>query len=376
MTKIIPDIPKKKIEGAYNPIFPNWGFFSRGEIEKSDGKLLMLDLDVGRTCSLHCPTCYRRDSDVDDVTKDDLTYDELMYVIQEAKNLGLRSVKTCGVGEPTEHDFFLQFIRDLTAIDVGAGVFTKGHVIGDDKKIEQVNKKYGIKTAREFCNELYDLNVSFMLSFQSFYPEIQDKLVGKKGQTLIRNKALENLVNSGFNDKNPTRISLVNAPVLPESYNETFSIYKFARERNLYPIFAMSMVSGKQFTEDFRRKIDLTDEQKLKLFTQIYSWNIENGFQTLEQIKEEGISSMPGAHPCNQNAVGLYVTMNGNVVRCPGSIEILGNVKEKSITQIWEEQKRNSFAGRFNCGCPYKEGITIPLDLYEKVLANLEKRYK
>ena len=211
-----------------------------------------------------------------------------------------------------------------------------------------------------------------MLSFQSFYTEVQDALVGEEGHALVRNQALENLVRAGFNEPNPTRLCLCNAPITKTNYDEVFDIYVYARERNIYPVIAVSMVSGKQLDDEFIHKIDLTNEQKVDLWTRVYSWNIERGVQTLEDIRREGISAMPGSHPCNQVAAGLYVTANGNVVGCPGYTMIEGSVKNRSIGEIWETSQNKRRAGKFNCGCPPKEGKTIPTDLYVKVLNSLE----
>ena len=82
---------------------------------------------------------------------------------------------------------------------------------------------------------------------------------------------------------------------------------------------------------------------------------------------------MPGIHPCNQIAAGLYMTCNGNVIRCPGDSGTtpLGNVREEGIAEIWARSKDWSFAGTFNCRCPYKDGITLPTGLYEKTLTKV-----
>jgi len=377
---MIPKIPKRlegKFPSDFQNTFPYWGFFSREEIEKNKGKLLMMDIDFGRYCSLNCPACFRKSSVVDDIPEGDLTYDELIKVIDEARSLGLRCLKICGAGEPTQNTRFLQFIRDMTDRNIGVAVFTKGQVLGNDEEARKFNKKYGIHSAQELCNALYKLKVSFMLNFQSFDAEVQDKLVETQGQTLIRNQALKNLVNAGFNNTNPTRLSLCNAPITKTNYDEVFDIYVYARERNIYPVIAVSMVSGKQIDKKFLEKIDLTKQQKIDLWTKIYSWNIQHGLQTLEQIKKEGISVMPGIHPCNQVACGLYLTAKGNVVGCPGFTKIEGNVRTASIKEIWEKsQNKKVRAGKFNCKCPPKDGITIPFDLYGQVLKNLEKNTK
>lgn len=369
MAKIIPNIPKKlDNQPCIGPnSFPYWGFFSKKELKN---KLQMLDIDFGRYCSLNCPGCFRRDNIVDSTEEGDLTYDELIKVIDEAKDL--RTIKICGVGEPTENNNLLKFIREMTERDIGVAVFTKGQVLGNDEKA----RKFNGMSAQELCKELYDLKTSFMLGFQSFYTEVQDRMVGIKGHSLVRNKALENLVNAGFNSTNPTRLAFCNAPFTRENYDEVFDIYVYARERNIYPINAVLMTSGNQIDKEYLNKYDMTDKEKTDLWTKIYSWNIKHYVQTLEQIKEEGISVLPGAHPCNQLAGGLYLTAKGNVVGCPGFTEIEGNVRNQSIIEIWEKsQNKKLRAGVFNCKCPPKDGITIPSDLYEKVLARLEERF-
>ncbi len=376
--KIIPNIPKR-FEGQFPDDYQNkiqyWGFFTQDELEANKGKLLMLDIDFRRYCSLNCASCFRKSNVVDDVNEGDLSYDELLAVIDEARELGLQSVKICGAGEPTQDSRFLQFARDMTDRDIGLAVFTKGQVLGSDEEARKFSHKSGIESAQDLCDELYKLKVSFMLCFQSFYTGVQDALVGGEGHALVRNRALENLVRAGFNEPNPTRLCLCNAPITKTSYDEAFDIYVYARERNIYPVIAVSMVSGKQLDDEFIHKIDLTDEQKVDLWTRVYSWNIERGIQTLNQIKREGISAMPGSHPCNQVAAGLYVTANGNVVGCPGYTAIEGSVKDRSISEIWEESQNKRRTGTFNCGCPPKEGRTIPAILYKTVLSELEIKY-
>src|SRR3989338_3314503 len=138
--RIIPEIPIKVLERfpeGFQNTFPYWGFFSQEELEANKGKLLMLDLDIGgagRYCSLDCPDCFRKDNVVDDVGGKDLSDDELMRIIDDASELGLQSIKICGVGEPTENSRFLNFVQRMTRRDIGVAVFTKGQVLGDDEK--------------------------------------------------------------------------------------------------------------------------------------------------------------------------------------------------------------------------------------------------
>ncbi len=380
--RILPKIPirsPEKFPNDFQNTFPYWGFFSPEELEANKGKLLMLDLDIGgagRYCSLDCSDCFRKDNVVDDIGGKDLSESELEKVIDDAYGLGLQSIKICGVGEPTENSRFLPFVRRMTERDLGVAVFTKGQVLGDDEKARTFNKKYDIGSAEELCQAFHELKVSFMLGFHSFDTEIQDQKVSHPGYTLVRNRALENLVRAGFTSTNPPKLAFCNAPVVRETYGEAFEIYTYARERNIYPITAVEMTSGKQIDGNFLQKHDVSDQEKVNLWIKIYSWNIEHELQTMEQIRKEGISCLPGGHPCNQLRAGLYVTAKGNVVGCPGFTEIQGNVRQQSLTDIWEKSSSRAIAAqRFNTGCPPKEGRTIPTDLYAVVLQKLEEKY-
>jgi hypothetical protein len=83
------------------------------------------------------------------------------------------------------------------------------------------------------------------------------------------------------------------------------------------------MVSGKQIDARYLATHDAPAETKEHLFRRIYRYNVEHGINTIEQLEEEGISCMPGVHPCNQVAAGLYLsyfaTLNSSRGRaCPG----------------------------------------------------------
>jgi MoaA/NifB/PqqE/SkfB family radical SAM enzyme len=378
--KIIPDIPKKfggKFPKDFKNTIPYWGFFTKEELEENKGKLLTLDIDFGRYCSLNCPYCFRKSNVVDDFSKTgDLAYDELISVIDDARKLGLRSVKICGAGEPTQNKYFYRFVNDMTERGVGVAVFTKGQVLGSDEETKKFYSQHGINSAKELCEKLRELKVSVMLAFQSFDDKLQEKMVGDiKGYTGVRNNALENLVEAGFTDSNPTRLALCSNPITKTNYKEIYDIYVYARERNIYPVSAVLMTSGKQLDNQFLNENDITDKEKIELFTKIYDYNLKNGIQTIEQLEEEGISVLPGIHPCSQIACGLYVTAKGIVVGCPGFTEKEGNVKKEKLEEIWKRSRNFKRKGTFNCRCPPKDGKTIPMRLYKEVLNKLRRKY-
>ncbi len=368
----IPIVFPDKFPQEFDNRIQYWGFFTEAELRDNVGRLLMLDFDFGRYCSLNCPDCYRKVNVIDEICPGDLSYAQMLAVVDQAIELGLRSVKICGKGEPTESSNFLRFARDLSERGVGLAVFTAGQVLGDDERARVINRQYGIRSAKHLCEELFGLRTSFMLKFQSFDPKLQDLRVGKSGHSLVRDQALINLVESGFASEVPTRLATCSNPINRLTVNEVFDIYVWSRKRNIYPITAALMVSGKQIDGDFLAQHDIPDSGKLDLWERIYKWNLKHGVQTQVQLVREGLSVLPGVHPCNQIAAGLYVSLTGNVVMCPGSTDSLGNVKEEPLSQIWSKYLAGS-CNAFNCKCPPKDGVTIPIGLYENVLKRLKK---
>jgi MoaA/NifB/PqqE/SkfB family radical SAM enzyme len=379
--KIIPNIPV-----VYKGIFPKnfvndvsgWGSFSKQILQDNIGKLLSLDIDFGNVCTLNCPHCFRKNNKVDFGVMKLMDYEKIYEVVKQAKELGLRSVKFLGAGEPFENERFLEFLRNLKKLNIISSIFTKGHVIGDDKKVKKYYSRYGISTGRELIEELKKIDASILLGFNSFDTEIQDKMVGGvKGYTVKRNRALELLVEAGFNKSNPTHLCLAVNPVTNENYDDAFEIYKWGRVRNLYVIVCPTMISGRCAETHVWRKITPSSEKLIDLYTKIYKFNIEKGIQTLKQIKEEGVSSYAGGHPCNQIACGMYLTLTGIVLRCPGDdTTVLGSIWEESLKDIWLKSENYGRSGTFNCGCPPKWGKSIPDNLFTEVIIRLEKKEK
>lgn len=371
--KVVPDIPLTNFspDSILSNTVQHWGFFTAEEIRSaaSEESLLMIDLDFGRKCSLTCPGCFRRDNPVDQDGLRDLDYDEILDVVDQACALGLRSIKLCGAGEPFENPSLLRFASDLTQRHIGLAIFTKGHVLGDDAWVARL---FGpeVRDGLTFSHMLFTLKTSIMLSYPSFDGKLLSSLVGDRLRMYPQRlrQAAKILADTGFNQIQPTRMAFVHAPITKQSINDAFGVYRFARERNILPVLAFLMISGRQINRSFLHRYDPTPQQKLRLFRLVYEYNLAKGLNTQEQLAKEGISCMPGIHPCNQIAVGLYITANGNVLRCPGDYNPpLGNVRHEKFAEIWKRCRDWRFKGQFNCGCPFKDGITIPLGLYDSV---------
>jgi len=376
---VIPKVPvvfKGKFPKSFVNDLEGWSF-SREKLEKNKGKLLTLDIDFGSVCTLNCPHCFRRNGHLDKIGAKEMSYDEIVWVVREAKKIGLETIKFLGAGEPFESPNFLDFLEELKKMEIKSLIFTKGHVIGDDKLAKKYFGHKGIRNSKQLVNKLKELKVSIFLGFNSFDIDRQDEMVGGvKGYALKRNKALELLAKAGFNKTNPTRLCLAINPVTKDNYDEIFEMYKWARVRNIHTIVTPTMVAGRASDPEFQKKITPSRENLIQLFVKIYKFNIEKDLQTLDELRRDGIASYAGVAPCNQVACGMYVRLDGIILRCPGDdVTIFGNARKEPLEKIWKRSENFRRAGTYNCYCPPKDGKTIPKDFYSEVLKRLEKEF-
>ncbi len=363
----IPEIFPPFPTGYVNDI-RGWAF-DEATIRANVGRLLTLDLDFGAVCTLNCPSCFRKNNVVDALSSRTLGFDDLTRLVREAKPLGLRSVKFLGAGDPFENFRFLEFLRFLKDEEIIPLIFTKGHVLGDDSLVERHFGYLDVRTGEQLAAEIDACGASIMLGFNSFDDRTQAKLVGAPvSYVWARNRALELLVARGMNRTNPTRIALAANPITKANIAEAFDIYKWGRRRGFYVIVTPTMISGRARKDATWKAITPSFEELVELYSRIYDFNIEAGLQTLAQIESQGISAYAGGHPCNQVSTGLYVTLGGTVLSCPGDVSIEGDVWTKGIETIWETSQNYARRGTFNNGCIAKDGKSIPAGLYEAVL--------
>ena len=256
-------------------------------------------------------------------------------------------------------------------------VFTNGTVLGDDLLARKYFSHIGIDNSKQLVGKIKELDVSIMLKYNSSEDDVQNKLVGCTNgynYSYYRNIALKNLIDFGFNDKNynPTRLALAVNPITQENISEAFEIYKWARLQNIYAIVTPTMISGRAGGNGWHKSLP-SKEEIIKLYTKINDFNISVGISSIEQLKNDGISAYAGGHPCNQVACGLYISLNGTVLSCPGDdTKVEGNIWENSVKEIWNNsQNRLKRSGRFNCNCIAKDGKSIPKSLYVHVLSQL-----
>jgi radical SAM protein with 4Fe4S-binding SPASM domain len=271
---------------------------------RNNNNILCMRLDTNYNCNLKCAYCYSYSDEK--VKSPAMPLEDVKNIINQACELGLRSIVYLGGGEPTLYPDFLKLVEYMASKDVTPVIFTNGMLV--DKSI---------------AGNLFDLGASVIVKFDGF-EETQDKLTGEGTYKLIH-RGLERLMEAGFAEKsgdNYTRLGL--APCLCSvNYNEIPEIWRYARRNNIFPDIEKATVVGNA-TQD----LSVTYEQVCKLTAELMKID-QNEFGLSWELP---YSSIIG-HSCYIYLTGIHVTAHQEVAVCP-EIPPVASLKVKSLAQI------------------------------------------
>jgi len=324
--------------------------FSTDELEDAlrNGTMLNPALELSsNACPWNCFFCFTEDPDNPEETKkrleNEMTLDEKLDLIDQAKALGAKSINLIGAGEPTIAKDFWPIIEHIDGHGMTPIVYTEGSL-----KL----------TDRDFAQRLYDMNATVVLKVNSLENEsYQNSVVrgGKERRNPLktnyfeeRNKALEVLMDVGFNNHDSTRLA-IDTIICRENYEEIPSIHRFARDNNIFSLLVGYLPSGRSSTTV---QGAVSREEQFDMFKELARID-------MEQYGIEHSSGFPyaGAVPCTIRGLGIYGKIEGDVLACPGESEILGNFRdgprEGALARIWDKTK--SIRDCFDGGCEPRE---------------------
>lgn len=324
-------------------------------------------------CPHACKGCFN-DSKVKNPI---MSYEEVFDVLNQGVELGLESIKFLGPGELLANPDLFKILDALQDKKIAIAIFTKGAILGSDA----LSYHYHDISSEELVSRLIDYDIRFLIGGCSFDPVVENKNIPTRNSLLkdyhaARNIAIERLCAEGLNnDPNCQRVSLITAPVNPQTIDGVFEIFQWGTERNIPVCVTVTMISGKghRLVKDQQ---ELIFEKKYQdLSVNIYSYLISKGIMSLEQIEHEGVSSYAGTTPCNQLTHGLYIHYDGEVMMCPGNdtpgFIVHPNVRDSKLIDIWLNSK-NYTINEFNNYC-VKDGISIPNNFYYEVLSRIRE---
>lgn len=275
---------------------------------RDNNKLLSIRLETSLICNLRCVYCCNKSGKP---SIDEMGYDQLLNIIDQAKNLGTRSIVVIGGGEPTLYPHFRELISYINSLSLIPVIFTNTTTMTYD-----------------LACYLFRENVTVIVKLDSLDEMTQDELAGVEGTYKKIRIGMENLIKAGFTKYEDTLRLGASFVVSKKNIHEIPDIWRYCRQKKIYPNLEMMIPNG--FAEDIKDELlTAADWKKLKL--------------ELLEIDEREFditwdANQTFCNGCRQMMYNLYVTVNGIVRPCSSihleRYKIDYNINNMSIKEI------------------------------------------
>lgn len=283
-----------------------------------NNKLLQLTIYVKAICNAKCPSCF--------ITSTDKKYAQLALeqygeILEQSKELGLKSVKISGAGEPLIVKETLKIIEWCAKNEIKTIVYTNGTALGNNSIAKNVYEMSSFELIDFLQNHL----ASIVYKMNSANEEIQDYLLGVEGLSANTYRGLFNLLYKGYNKDNRLALQTI---ITPYNCDETIDLYRFSRRNGIIPYF--ETVLRKEKAAD-NKDLYLEDDQIKAIFTKLSSLDREE--YALDWFPVPSYVNFQ----CTELMYGFLIDHFGYARICPGIWESLGNTNEKRINELWND---------------------------------------
>jgi MoaA/NifB/PqqE/SkfB family radical SAM enzyme len=317
------------------------------------GKLLTMDLDVPSSCKLNCVYCFAKEDAYyrPMAGQKPLSFRQIMSVIKEAKQLGLKSIKIVGFGESLDNPAIFDFLEFTAKEDVVVVIFTSLYTLGE--------KRFG-GNKRSVVDFLYNRRISLMVKYHTLDRKKDDRIVGMRGYAKERDENLCLLLrHGGFNNQSPTRLG-IECVIAQQNVEELAAIYEYFKIfRNVHTDIDPPIPVGRTSTREKWEQFGLNQVELVKLFRIIY------GINKRHSLPFKGVSPFMGNPSCSQLPNGLYLTLSGKVVSCCGGDEEYGDIHDYSLRELFIRNPyrlNRCYSLKSHHDCPYRKRKGIITD--------------
>jgi len=330
--------------GLQSAVFSN----EQKEEARCSCRLLFISLMTSRVCNLHCPDCYAMDKDL--ATGTVLTKEERKNVLLQGKQLGAKTLRIAGEGEPLLDDGFWDLVDYASELGMSVFFFTNGTLITKD--VANRIAKYG--------------NLTPVLKF-SGDSETMEFLTGQKGffrkSNFINFDGLEiptylmNAIEAGHNSTDCEGNSRLGIEFLLRSSNLNFAcdIFRWARRNNIVPYFEQNLEAG--------RALDwsIYDDQRVD---DSMAFNLSKTLLSIDR-KEFSLTWSPSLpylvggicesekEGCKKYTYNVVISSTGEAYPCYATKISLGNTRTNNLIDILKHPYRLQLLSKpsFNCLC-------------------------
>lgn len=279
--------------------------FSEEEIQAAalQHRLLSIELEMTYACNLRCRYCY---SSAGKALKDELTFEQIQDILEQAALLGARKVVVLGGGEPLVYERLRELVEFSTTIGLKIEIFTNGTLIDD-----------------AMAAFFYSNHVSVIVKRNSLHAEIQDKLAGVSGTFSRIQKSIKALRSVGYPDEN--HALGIQTIICKANLSEIPNIWMWAREHNIHPYFECMTIQGRarQNSELYVKPADLH-----RMFQILCSIDrMEYGYNWVP------VPPLVGS-TCKRHLYSLVIRPNGDVCPCVGVDKPVGNIRHDRLDNL------------------------------------------
>lgn len=331
--------------------------FTREDLDKLKQRRLsgtpeaILSICVSTTsaCNIRCWYCYALDNKKPNPQQ--LTKAEYSSLIDEAVDLGARTMIVCGDGEPTYDKQLTHIIMHAHRCGLTPVVVTNGTMFGNDKAARVKHKLSG-KGLAQF---LYDHNSSLLMKLETLDPVLYEDIVKVKNAWEWFINGVDAVVETGFGHnwdvegETYSRLSFTGIAT-KENIDQVPSLRAWAREKGAQFICKVPSPTGGALASLHK----LFPPEKVSDIRN-YVDNYTDKRETLTPVVLDGDRCMT----CLAWHLGPVITETGHYVECYTSTDrTFGNIREKSLRQILLDKQKGT---DFDNPCPIKDRLYIKL---------------
>ena len=296
--------------------------FTKDQIDDAAAKneMLLLTVYTKGVCNAKCPSCFISNTDAD---YEELTPSLYRDILIQAKEMGVKTIKVSGAGEPLIVKDTLDILELCEALEMTPVIYTNGAALGDNQLAESA---MGMSSF-ELIRLLDRYRASLVFKFNSADEKVQDFMLGVEGLSEKTYRGVFNLLYNNFNKDNRLAFQTI---ITPYNYRELAELYDFARRNRIIPYF-----------ETVLRKEKASDQAGLY----VAEADLKSIFTLLSQMDKNryGLEWIPIPSYANFQCTELlysYVVDNfGSIRICPGIWETVGNVRNMSLREAWNTEK-------------------------------------
>jgi len=314
--------------------------------ERSAGSnnLLVLGLTTKNVCNLRCLYCFGTD-EITGESEQTMSLADYHRVIDEAKELGVKTVVYCSNGEPLMDEKLPSILEHASQKGLTNAILTNATIMGNDRISKRVHGMSGLDMAQL----IFDNNGSIIMSLDSLDEKNYDTIVNVRGSYKYAQQAMENMVRVGFantvedGDRRVTRL-LLSMLANKLNFHEIPDVRSFAHDL------------GAQFVVKLPSLLGRANDNRSLFFdnNETTRWIREDYFKRMSD-KSETVSA-DDIGRCGVWHYGIVVGSDGAIRQCFSVGDIgIGNVTQASLKALADKRQEKFLDRLFMNGCVTKD---------------------